>query len=113
MAQEEQALIRELVRTIDKRCHWETKPNDRGGLDLTLQFPFGKATTSLRAEDLVAAAESSQSFYRLRERIKKARKSLRDAGKPYMPWQLPKIEPLAGPSPRGGGGGGWSPGPRR
>ena len=42
----------------------------------------------------------------LRERVKRARIRALTPRKPYMPWRLPKIEPVGAPGPRGGWGGG-------
>ncbi len=111
MAQEEQALIREVVRSIDKKCTWETRPGEKGALEFTLRLPAGHASAMLSAEEIAAAADSGMAFYRLRERIKRLRKRIRDSRPPYMPWRLPKVEPIGAPGPRGGGG--WASGPRR
>jgi hypothetical protein len=107
MAQGDQELLRGIVRSISKRMDWDAAPASDGAIRLTLrQPPDGEAKMAISREELDAASEGGTPLYQLRERVKKTRKRIRDARKPYMPWRLPKIEPIGAPGPRGWSGGG-------
>ena len=108
MAQGDQELLRGIIRSISKRLDWDASPASDGAVRLTLRQSDGEAKMAISREELDLASEGGTPLYRLRERVKKTRKRIRDARKPYMPWRLPKIEPIGAPGPRGwsGGGGG-------
>src|SRR5262245_54177418 len=108
MAQGDQELLRGIVRSISKRLDWDASPASDGAIRLTLRQSDGEAKMAISREELDLASEGGTGLYRLRERIKKTRKRIRDARKPYMPWRTPTIKPIGAPGPRGwaGGGGG-------
>lgn len=107
MAQEEKALVGELIRSIDRTLRWETTPGKDGGLELVLQHARGAAKGELSDAVLTEALEDDGiGRNQLRERIKRVRRRIFTAGKPHTPWVLPKIEPIGAPGPRGGGWGG-------
>jgi hypothetical protein len=105
MAQEDQHLLRAVIRSIDKRLDWEAVSKD-GGLRVTLRLPLGEAHVELDRAQLDAALEGGVARNQLRERLKRGRKRILDSRPPYMPWRLPKIEPIGAPGPRSSWGGG-------
>jgi hypothetical protein len=106
MAQADQELLRGIIRSVSKRLDWDAAPGAEGSVKLTLrQPPDGEARFDVSRGELDAAFEGGVARYKLRERVKKARKRIRDSKKPYMPWRLPKIEPIGAPGPRGWSGG--------
>jgi hypothetical protein len=106
MAQADQELLRGIIRSVSKRLDWDASPGAEGSVKLTLrQPPDGEAKFEVSRSELDAAFEGGVARYRLRERVKKVRKRIRDSRKPYMPWRLPKIEPIGAPGPRGWSGG--------
>lgn len=113
MAQEDQELVRGIVRSIDKKIDWEAISTQDQGVRLTLRASHGEASLDLAKTEIHAALDGAVARYRLRERIKRMRRRLLLPRKPYMPWRLPKIEPVGAPGPRGGGWGGGGGGGRR
>ncbi|MBM4265740.1 MAG: hypothetical protein FJ144_03845 [Deltaproteobacteria bacterium] len=108
MAQEDTELLRELIKSIDKKLDWETLSSRDERVRITLRSHFGETVAEIPHAELEAAREDGVARNRLRERLKRARKRIVDAKPPYMPWRLPKIEPIGAPGPRqswGGGGG--------
>jgi hypothetical protein len=105
MAQGDHELIRSIVRSVSKRLEWDASPAGEGSVRLQLRQPDGEARLEVSRDELDAAFEGGMARYRLRERVKRARKRIRDSRKPYMPWRLPKIEPIGAPGPRGWSGG--------
>ncbi|HZR80625.1 MAG TPA: hypothetical protein VFD92_05975 [Candidatus Binatia bacterium] len=106
MAQEDQELVRTIVRSVDKKLEWEAIPTQDQGLRVTLRHPLGESSMDVSRSEVHAALDSQVDRNRLRERIKRCRQRVFDARKPYMPWRLPKIEPIGAPGPRSGWGGG-------
>lgn len=106
MAQGDQELLRGIIRSVSKRLDWDASPASDGAIKLTIRQHDGEAKMAVSREELDAAFDGGVARYRLRERVKKTRKRIRDARKPYMPWRLPKIEPIGAPGPRGWSGGG-------
>ncbi len=109
MAQEDQELVRSLVRSVDKKLDWEAITTQDHGLRVTLRISNGEACIDLPRTEINAALDGAIARYRLRERIKRARQRMLTPRRPYMPWRLPKIEPIGAPGPRGGGWGGGPP----
>jgi hypothetical protein len=109
MAQEDQELVRSLVRSVDKRIEWEAIHTQDQGIRITLRNAIGETTMDVSRADIHDALDGAIARNKLRERIKSCRRRLYTSRKPYMPWRLPKIEPIGAPGPRmgwGGGGGG-------
>jgi len=106
MAQEDQDLVRVLIRSIDKRLDWEAIHTQDQGMRVTLRSPNGEAAMDVTRSEIHAALDGAIARSRLRERIKRCRQRIFLSKKPYMPWRLPKIEPIGAPGPRGGWGGG-------
>ncbi len=104
MASEDQDLLRGLVRSISKRLEWEVAPAGDGAVRLTLRAPEGQASADLSRAEMDAALADATERNRLRERIKRLRKRIRDSRPPFMPWVLPPIRPIDAPGPRGWGG---------
>jgi hypothetical protein len=113
MAQEDHDLVRSIVRSIDKRIDWEAIHTQDQGVRVTLRTPAGEAVMDVTRNETHAALDGAIARNRLRERIKRCRQRIFHAQKPYMPWRLPKIEPIGAPGPRGGWGGGGHGGGRR
>lgn len=108
MAQDHQVVLGSLVRSIDKKLEWEALASQGEIVRLTIRQAHGEASIDVTRAEIAAALEPGSERNRLRERIKRARKRIFDSRPPYMPWRLPKIEPLGAPGPRSG----WGP-PRR
>lgn len=107
MAQDEKALVGELIRSIDRTLKWEASAGKDGGLELTLRHARGEAKGELSDAVLTEALEDEGiGRNQLRERIKRVRRRIFTHRKPYTPWVMPKIEPIGAPGPRGGGWGG-------
>jgi len=104
MAQGDQNFIRTLVRSVDKKLDWEAIPAQNDSLRLQLRQAHTEASMDIQRAELVAAMEGGIAQHKLRERIKRARRGIYENRRPYMPWRLPKIEPIGAP-PRAGGGG--------
>ena len=113
MAQEDQELLRGLVRSVDKKLEWEAISTQDQGMRLTIRQSRGEAVLDVTRTEINAALEGAIARNRLRERIKRSRQRLFIPRQPYMPWRLPKIEPIGAPGPRGGWGGGGGGGHRR
>jgi hypothetical protein len=109
MAQDHQNLISAIIRSIDKKIDWEVISAQNDLFRLTVRQAHGEASVDISRADLEAALQGGLARNKLRERIKRTRKRIFDARKPYMPWRLPKIEPIGAPGPRSSG---WGP-PRR
>lgn len=110
MAQEDQELIRSLVHSVDKKLEWEAISIPDQGLRVSLHHPAGATNMDVSRVEIHAALDGAVARNRLRERIKRSRQRIFNSRKPYMPWVLPKIEPIGAPGPRGGG---WGGGPHR
>lgn len=108
MAQDHQNILGSIVRSIDKKLEWEAIPSQGDVVRLTLRQAHGEASIDVPRSEIAEAAEDNVTRNRLRERVKRARKRIFDSRPPYMPWRLPKIEPIGAPGPRSG----WGP-PRR
>ncbi len=108
MAQDHQVILGSIVRSIDKKLEWEAIPSQGDVIRLTLRQAQGEASIDVSRTEIAEAAENNVARNKLRERIKRARKRIFDSRPPYMPWRLPKIEPIGAPGPRSG----WGP-PRR
>ena len=106
MAQEDQDLLRSLVRSVDKKLEWEAIASQDHSMRLTLRHPAGESIVDVTRIEIAGALDSAIARNKLRERIKRARQSVFDRRKPYMPWKLPKIEAVGAPGPRSGGWGG-------
>jgi hypothetical protein len=106
MSQEDQELVRSLVRSINKKVDWEAIQTQDQGLRVTLRTPSSEASIDVSRAEVHAALDGAVARNRLRERIKRCRARMFLARKPYMPWRLPKIEPVGAPGPRSGWGGG-------
>ena len=109
MPAEDQELLRSLVRSIDKRLDHDVVSAKDAGVRVTLRLPLGEAMLEVSRADLDAAQEGGAARNRLRERLKRGKKRIFDARPAYMPWRLPKIEPIGAPGPRSS----WSGGGRR
>jgi len=94
MAQEDQDLVRSLIRSIDKRLDWEAIHTQDQGMRVTLRTPGSEAAMDVTRNEIHAALDGAIARTRLRERIKRCRQRMLHPGKPYMPWRLPKIEPI-------------------
>jgi len=112
MAQEDQELLRLLVRSIDKKLEWEAIASQDHSMRLTLRLPQGESTIDVTRVEISGALEGAIARSRLRERIKRARQRVFNRRRPYMPWKLPKIEAIGAPGPRSGGWGGGGGGRR-
>jgi hypothetical protein len=109
MAQDHQVILGAIVRSIDKKLEWEAIASQGDVVRLTLRQPHGgEASMEVKRAEIAEALEDNVVRNRLRERVKRARKRIIDSRPPYMPWRLPKIEPIGAPGPRSG----WGP-PRR
>lgn len=106
MAQEDQQLLRSVIRSIDKKIRWEPMANKDDKVRLSLKTPMGEGQVEIPSAEIEAAHEGGVARNHLRERIKRARKAIVDRRPPAMPWVLPAIEPIGAPGPRGGWGGG-------
>jgi hypothetical protein len=112
MAQEDQELVRGIVRSVDKKLDWEAIQTQDQGIRITLRNPMGETTMDVSRAEIHAALDGAIARNHLRERVKRCRQRLFTPRKPYMPWRLPKIEPIGAPGPRGGWGGGGGGGRR-
>lgn len=106
MAQEDQELVKSIVRSVDKSLDWEALSTQDQGLRISLRHPGGEASLDVSRTQLDAALDGAIARNDLRERVKRARARALTPRKPFMPWRLPKIEPIGAPGPRGGWGGG-------
>lgn len=106
MAQEHQALVKSIVRSVDKKLGWDTVATQDQGMRITIRSPRGESSLDVPRAELDAALDGAIARNHLRERIKRARIRTLTPKKPFMPWRLPKIEPVGAPGPRGGWGGG-------
>jgi hypothetical protein len=102
MAEETQNLIRDIVRSVDKRLDWEAIPSQNDLLRLTLRQAHGESNLDVTRSEIAAANEGGAAYYKLRERVKRAQRRIFESGRPYMPWRLPKIEPIGAPLRAGG-----------
>ena len=109
MAQEHQIILGSIVRSIDKKLEWEALSAQGDLVRLTLRQAGGETSLDVTRTEIAAAVEPGVDRNQLRERVKRARKRIYDSKPAYMPWRLPKIEPIGAPGPRSGG---WGP-PRR
>ncbi len=109
MAQEHQIILGAIVRSIDKKLEWEALSAQGDQVRLTLRQAGGETSMDISRAVVAAAAEPGVERNQLRERVKRAQKRIYDAKPPYMPWRLPKIEPIGAPGPRSGGWGGGPP----
>ena len=98
--------MKTIVRSVDKKLEWEAIPTQDQGLRVTLRLPAGESSLDVSRAQLDAALDGAIAHNDLRERVKRARLRALTPRKPYMPWRLPKIEPVGAPGPRGGWGGG-------
>lgn len=106
MAQEDQELLRSVIRSIDKRIKWEPLTSKDDKVRINLRTSRGETVVEIPSAEVVDAHDGGVARNKLRERLKRGKKRILDAGEPYMPWVLPKIEPIGAPGPRGGWGGG-------
>jgi hypothetical protein len=104
MAQDHQIILGSIVRSIDKKLEWEALSAQGDLVHLTLRQAHGEASLDVPKPDIAEAAEGGVARNKLRERIKRAQKRIFDSHPPYMPWRLPKIEPIGAPGPRSGWG---------
>jgi hypothetical protein len=109
MAQEHQVILGAIVRSIDKKLEWEALASQGDIVRLTVRQAGAETSIDVTRGEISAAIEPGVDRNRLRERVKRAQKRIYDSKPPYMPWRLPKIEPIGAPGPRTGG---WGP-PRR
>lgn len=98
-----------IVRSIDKKLEWEALASQGDLVRLTVRQAGGETSIDVTRAEIAAAVEPGVERNQLRERVKRAQKRIFDSKPPYMPWRLPKIEPIGAPGPRTGG---WGP-PRR
>lgn len=112
MAQEHQELVKGIVRSVDKKLEWEALPGPDQGLRVVVRSPRGESSFDVSRADLEAALDGAIARNHLRERVKRARLRTLTPRRPFMPWRLPKIEPVGAPGPRGGWGGGMGGGRR-
>ena len=105
MAQEHQVILGAIVRSIDKKLEWEALSSQGDMVRLTVRQAGGETSLDVPRAEIAAAADAGVDRNRLRERVKRAQKRIFDSKPPYMPWRLPKIEPIGAPGPRGGGWG--------
>jgi hypothetical protein len=110
MAQEHQVILGAIVRSIDKKLEWEALSAQGDIVRLTVRQAHGEANIDVTRAEIADAIEPGVGRNRLRERVKRARQRIYDSRPPYMPWRLPKIEPIGAPGPRSGG---WGGPPRR
>ncbi|MFN8600860.1 MAG: hypothetical protein U0842_10330 [Candidatus Binatia bacterium] len=106
MAQEHQVILGAIVRSIDKKLEWEALSAQGDLVRLTVRQAGGEASMDVTRAEIAAATEPGIDRNRLRERVKRAQKRIFDGKPAYMPWRLPKIEPIGAPGPRSGG---WGP----
>ena len=106
MAQEHQVILGAIVRSIDKKLEWEALSAQGDLVRLTVRQAGGEASMDVTRAEISAATEPGIDRNRLRERVKRAQKRIFDGKPAYMPWRLPKIEPIGAPGPRSGG---WGP----
>lgn len=106
MAQEDQDLLRSVIRSIDKKITWEPLTSKDDKVRINLRTGLGETVVEIPGEELQEAHEDLLARNQLRERLKRGKKRIKDARPPYTPWVLPKIEPIGAPGPRGGWGGG-------
>ncbi len=106
MAQEDQELLRSVLRSIDKKIQWEPLSSKDDKVRINLRTSFGEAIVEIPGDELEAAHDGGAARNQLRERLKRGRKRILDSRPIDMPWVLPKIEPVGAPGPRGGWGGG-------
>jgi len=106
MAQEHQIVLGGIVRSIDKKLDWEALSAQGDIVRLTVRQAHGEASIDVTRNEIAAALEPGVDRNRLRERVKRAKQRIYDSRPPYMPWRLPKIEPIGAPGPRSGG---WGP----
>lgn len=104
MAQEHQVILGAIVRSIDKKLEWEALSAQGETVRLTIRQAGGETSIDVTRAEVAAAAEPGVDRNRLRERVKRAQKRIYDSRPPYMPWRLPKIEPIGAPGPRTGWG---------
>ena len=95
-----------MIRSIDKKIRWEPLTSKDDKVRINLHIPRGETVVEIPAAEIEAAHEGGAPRNRLRERLKRGRKRIIDSRPPYMPWVLPKVEPIGAPGPRGGWGGG-------
>ena len=106
MAQADQDLLRSVIRSIDKKIAWEPLTSKDDKVRINMRTTLGETVVELPSELIEEAHEDGLARNELREKLKRGKKRIKDSGKPYMPWVLPKIEPIGAPGPRGGWGGG-------
>ncbi len=112
MAQADQELLRSVIRSIDKKIAWEPLTSKDDKVRINLRVAQGETVVEIPSDEVEEAHEGGAARNRLRERLKRGKKRILDAAPPYMPWVLPKIEPIGAPGPRGGWGGGGGGGRR-
>ena len=112
MATQDQELIRSVIRSIDKKMTWEPLTSKDDRLRISLKTALGETVVEVPNSEVEEAHEEPLARNRLRERLKRGRKRIRDARPLEMPWVLPKVEPIGAPGPRGGWGGGGGGGRR-
>jgi hypothetical protein len=110
MAQEHQVILGAIVRSIDKKLEWEALSAQGDIVRLTVRQAHGEANIDVTRAEIADAIEPGVGRNHLRERVKRARQRIYNSRPPYMPWRLPKIEPIGAPGPRSGG---WGGPPRR
>lgn len=104
MAQEHQTVLGGIVRSIDKKLEWESIGAQGDMVRLTVRQAGKETSLDVSRAEISAAAEPGVDRNRLRERVKRAQKRIFDSKPAYMPWRLPKIEPIGAPGPRAGWG---------
>jgi hypothetical protein len=69
-----ETILRPLIRSIDKRAEYTTKPaeGDRPGVAVTLSMRKRSATVTIPVEDLTAASQNSMRRNQLRTTLKRA-----------------------------------------
>ena len=68
--QEEEALLREIVRSIDKKIDYSAREGEGSIFSLTLTLRGHETVVSLDIEDLIAAKTSMSKRNQIRQRIK-------------------------------------------
>jgi hypothetical protein len=104
MAQEHQVILGAIVKSVDKKLEWEALSSQGDTVRLTIRQAGRETSIDIPRSDVSAAIEPGVDRNRLRERVKRAQKRIYDSRPPYMPWRLPKIEPIGAPGPRSGWG---------
>ena len=108
MAQQDQALVGSIIKSINKKVEWEFISAQAEGARVTLRLGQHEAQIDVSREEIVNAETPGAERSRLREKLKRAHRRLFTPRVPYMPWKLPKIEPVGAMTRNFGGGGGFS-----